>query len=260
MMTTITTPMPAHSRYVFWRACAMEARYEFIRLLRTPSFSLPVVLFPAMFYLLFAVLMNRGPNGGQAGTFLLANYGVFGVMGVALFGFGTVVAEDREQGLLTLKRALPMPRGAYLFAKMVMAMLFSAIVSILLAVQASMLAGVALTPLQWLGLFVVNILGVLPFAALGLWLGTLFSASASVAVINMVYLPMAFLSGLWMPLSMLPGIFTSLAPLWPAWHHSQIALKVVGMDAGQPLLFHVAVLAILAVLFFRLAARRLMAR
>lgn len=238
-----------------WHAYAKEARYEFIRLWRTPAFSLPVLLFPAMFYLLFGVLMSRG--NAHAATFLLANYGVFGVMGVALFGFGVVVAEDREQGLLTLKRALPMPRGAYLVAKMSMAALFAAIMSLLLMLLAAAFAGVSLAPLQWLALFAINVIGVLPFAAIGLWLGAHFSGSAAVAVINMVYLPMAFLSGLWMPLSMLPGVFTTLAPLWPAWHLSQTALKVIGADAGWPLALHVGILFAVTTVFFVLALRRL---
>lgn len=251
-MNALAQPPVARSP---WHAYATEARYEFIRLWRTPSFSLPVLLFPAMFYVLFGVLMSRGNI--NAATFLLANYGVFGVMGVALFGFGVVLAEDREQGLLTLKRALPMPRGAYLVAKMAMAVLFAAIVSLLLMALAAGIASVSLAPLQWLTLFAINVIGVLPFAALGLWLGTHFSGSASVAVINMVYLPMAFLSGLWMPLSMLPGVFTTLAPLWPAWHLSQIALKVIGADAGLPLALHVAALAVVTAVFFFLALRRL---
>lgn len=124
---------------------------------------------------------------------------------VAVLGAGLILAEDREQGLLTRKRALPMPRGAYLVAKMAMAALFAAIVSLLLMALAAGIAGVSLAPLQWLGLFAINVIGVLPFAALGLWLGSHFSGSAAVAVINMVYLPMAFLSGRWMPLSMLPA-------------------------------------------------------
>ena len=252
MMNALAQPRVTHST---WRAYAKEVRYESIRLWRTPSFSLPVLLFPAMFYVLFGVLMSRGNI--HAATFLLANYGVFGVMGVALFGFGVVLAEDREQGLLTLKRALPMPRGAYLVAKMAMAALFAAIVSLLLMALAAGIAGVSLAPLQWFGLFAINVIGGLPFAALGLWLGSHFSGSAAVAVINMVYLPMAFLSGLWMPLSMLPGVFTTLAPLWPAWHLSQIALKVIGADAGLPLALHVAVLAVVTAAFFFLALRRL---
>lgn len=251
-MSVLLAPETLHSA---WHAYAKEARYEFIRLWRTPAFSLPVLLFPAMFYLLFGVLMSRG--NAHAATFLLANYGVFGVMGVALFGFGVVVAEDREQGLLTLKRALPMPRGAYLVAKMSMAALFAAIMSLLLMLLAAAFAGVSLAPLQWLALFAINVIGVLPFAAIGLWLGAHFSGSAAVAVINMVYLPMAFLSGLWMPLSMLPGVFTTLAPLWPAWHLSQTALKVIGADAGWPLALHVGILFAVTTVFFVLALRRL---
>lgn len=252
MMNALARTRPARSP---WRAYWNEAHYEFIRLWRTPAFSLPALLFPAMFYLLFGVLMGRGNI--HAATFLLANYGVFGVMGVALFGFGVVLAEDREHGLLTLKRALPMPRGAYLVAKMAMALLFAAIVSLLLMLLAAGMAGVALAPTQWLMLFVINALGVLPFAALGMWLGTHFSGSSAVGVINMVYLPMSFLSGLWMPLSMFPGVFTTLAPLWPAWHLSQIALKVIDADAGRPWVLHVAVLAAVTAAFFFLALRRL---
>ena len=250
-MDTTTHPGPASA----WRAYLTEARFESLRLWRTPAFSLPVLLFPAMFYVLFGVLLSRGSR--DAATFLLATYGVFGVMGVALFGFGVVVAEDREQGLLTLKRAMPMPRGAYLFAKMAMAVLFAAIVSLLLMALAATLGCVALAPWQWLGLFSVNVAGVLPFAALGMWLGTHFSGAASVGVINMVYLPMALLSGLWMPLSMLPGIFTTLAPLWPAWHLSQLSLKLIGADAGMAPALHIAMLAAVTAAFFFLALRRL---
>ena len=121
------------------RAYLLEARYEFLRLLRTPSFSLPCLLFPPVFYLLFGVLLG-GKGGPVAAQYLLAGYGVFGVIGVALFGFGVTVALDREQGLLTLKRAQPMPPGAYLVAKMAMALLFAAIILLLLAALA---AGVA---------------------------------------------------------------------------------------------------------------------
>ena len=41
------------------RAYLLEARYEFLRLLRTPSFSLPALSFPPVFYLLFGVQIGR---------------------------------------------------------------------------------------------------------------------------------------------------------------------------------------------------------
>jgi len=104
------------------------------------------------------------------------------------------------------------------------------------------------------------VLGALPFCAIGLYLGTLANGSGAPAVVNLIHLPMAFLSGLWLPLSMLPEVFATIAPVWPAYHLGQIALKVVGMDGGRPLALHLGVLAAMAVVFFVLARRRLARR
>ena len=236
------------------RSYLLEARYECLRLLRTPSFAVPSLLFPALFYVLFGVLLNK--SSGDAARYLLATYGVFGVMGVGLFGFGVTVALEREQGFLIYKRALPMPPGAYLFAKMGMAALFAMMISLLLAALAATVGGVELRASQWLLLFAVNVIGVLPFAALGLYIGALIGGQGAPAVINILYLPMAFLSGLWLPLKLLPTWIAKLAPVWPSYHHSQIALKVIDMDGGGSLALHLGVLLGVTVLFFVLARRR----
>ena len=138
-----------------------------------------------------------------------------------------------------------------------MAMLFAAIVSLVLALLGAGLAGVSLAPSQWALLFAVNVMGVLPFAAIGLYLGTLIRGNAAPVVLNLLYLPMAFLSGLWLPLSMLPGALATAAPAWPAYHLGQLGLKVVGHDAGGPVWLHLLVLAVVAIAFFVLAQRRL---
>ena len=247
-------PLSAHSP---WRSYLQEAKCEALRMLREPAFCLPVIGFPVLFYLLFGVLLDKGE--GKAAQYLLATYGAFGVIGAGLFGFGVTIAVDREKGLLRLKRALPVPPGALLLAKMVMAMLFAAIISLVLAVIAATVAGVTLEPSQWLRLLLIDVLGVLPFCAIGLYVGALVGGNAAPALLNMLYLPMAFLSGLWLPLTLLPGILSTIAPLWPAYHLGQLALKVVGFDMGQPVWVHVLVLAGITVLFFVLAQRRLSA-
>jgi ABC-2 type transport system permease protein len=239
------------------RSYLLEARYEFLHLLRTPSFAVPSLLFPALFYLLFGILLNK--SNGDAARYLLATYGVFGVMGVGLFAFGVTVAIEREQGLLIYKRALPMPPGAYLLAKMTMMILFSVLISLLLGTLAATVGGVELRGSQWLMLFVVNVVGGLPFAALGLFIGSLIGGQGAPAVVNILYLPMAFLSGLWLPLKLLPVWIAKFAPVWPSYHHSQIALKVIGMDAGGSLGLHLGVLVAVTVLFFLLARWRLAA-
>ena len=242
-------------RHAALRSYLLEAKYESLRLLRTPSFVLPVILFPAVFYLFFGVMLGRA-DGGQAARYLMATYGVFGVMGAGLFGFGMTVAVERERGLLAYKRALPMPPGAYLLAKMAMAMLFAAAISLLLALLGTTLGGVSLAPAQWLLLFAIDVLGVLPFCAIGLWIGTLVGGQGAPAVLNMLYLPMAFLSGLWLPLSMLPRALQRIAPVWPSYHLNQLTQAAVGLN-HDPLLGHVLALAGFAAVFLWLAARRL---
>lgn len=243
-----STPPPLRC---YW----LEARSEFLRVLRSPSFAVPTLVFPPMFYLLFGVLLNGGH--GKATSYLLASYGVFGVMAPGLFGFGVAMALDRERGFLALKRAMPTPPGAMLLAKMAMAMVFAAMISIVLASIALTLGHVTLAPLQFVELFGINVLGVLPFCAIGLYIGTVVSGQGAPAVINLLYLPMAFLAGLWMPLSMLPAFFAKFAPVWPAYHLAQIALSVVGLDNGGSVVVHALVLTAVSALFFMLARRRL---
>lgn len=253
-LSTLPAHAPVRRRL---RSYALEAKTECLRMLREPMFVLPVLLFPALFYLLFGVLLNRG--NAAAAQYLLASYGVFGVIGAAMFGLGVTIAVERQRGLLRLKRVMPVPVGASLLAKMLMAMAFALGVSLIVGLLARFAAGVQLSPAQWALLAVVDAFGALPFCAIGLYFGTLVGGNAAPAVLNLVYLPMAFLSGLWLPLSMLPEMLGRIAPAWPAYHLAQLALKVVGHDQGAPAWLHVLVLCVMGGAFFALAQRRLAA-
>jgi ABC-2 type transport system permease protein len=231
----ITAPRTLSNVFLVY---ALEAKYEFLRVLRTPAFAAPTLLFPPLFFLLFGLLLNHGND--QAARYLFAGYSVFGVMAPALFGFGVGFAMERERGWLSLKRVMPMPPGAYLLAKMAMAMLFAAIIYITLALMARFLAGVHLALGQWFLLGLLSVLGAIPFCAIGLMIGAKSNASAAPAFVNLIYLPMAFLSGLWMPLTMLPPFFTQLAPLWPAYHLSQLAQMAIGLQPWSDVYVHVA--------------------
>ncbi|MDV0439731.1 ABC transporter permease [Xanthomonas sacchari] len=232
-----------------------EIRYEVLRWLRTPSFALPTLLFPPLFYLLFGVLLNHGRH--DAAVYLMASYSVFGVMAPALFGFGVGLAQDRERGLLALKRAMPVPPMALLLARTVLAMAFALAIGVLLQALAAVLGGVMLTPMQRIGLLLVDVLGTLPFCAIGLALGAYAGGSGAPALVNLIYLPMAFLSGLWIPLQLLPAWLITLAPLWPSYHLGQLALRVVGQADGRSSVGHVAALLAVTVVFYALAQRRL---
>lgn len=253
--TAVELPMPADrpARANALGAYALEARYEFLRVLRTPSAAFPTLMFPPLFYLLFGILLNRG-NAGAA-HYLFATYSVFGLMAPSLFGFGVAVAIERERGWLALKRVAPMPPGAYLLAKMAMAMIFGIIIYSVLGVLAYTLGGVRMPVGQWLELASIALLGVMPFCAMGLMIGAKANANAAPAFVNLIYLPMAFLSGLWMPLAMLPKFVAQIAPVWPAYHLSQLALMTVGQVPATGIAGHLAWLAGFTAVCFAVARR-----
>ena len=236
-------------------AYLQEMRTECLRYLRNPGFMIPTLILPTAFYLMFGILLGHA-NGPDAPRYLLAAYGTFGVMSPGLFGFGVALSMERDNGLLTLKRALPMPPGAYLLGKVVMAMFAAAVVSCILVLLATLVAHVQLTPGQMAALFATNLFGSLPFCAMGLMLGMLIKGSGAPGIVNLIYLPMAFMSGLWFPLSLMPKAVQNLALALPPYHLNQIALSAVGL--GQSAVWpHVATLAAFSAGFLAIAARRL---
>lgn len=257
MTDTTQSAMPQAGTPSLLRIHALEAGYEFLRVLRTPAFAIPTLVFPLSFYLLFGLLLGGQWSGLHKATYLFASYGVFGVIGPALFGFGVGLAIERQQGWLELKRISPMPTSAYFLAKIAMSLAFAAAVLALLSAAAIGLGGVRMAWSQFALLIVVLLLGTLPFCALGLWIGTLVKGQAAVAVVNLVYLPMSVLSGLWIPLFAFPDIVQKLAVVWPAWHLGQIALGVVGQASDVRYALHAAALLAMTTLFLALATQRL---
>jgi ABC-2 type transport system permease protein len=208
---------------------AREIRYEFVRALRTKAFSLSVIGFPVMFYLLFGV-MNRGEamHGQIVAKYLLASYAAFGVVGSALFGVGVGLAGERVSGWLELKRASPMPPLAYLAAKCVASVAFGLIIANILCAVGVMAAGVHLGLGDYLGICGISIVGGVPFACMGLLLAMLLPANSAPGIVNLIYLPMSYFSGLWMPISLLPKWIQHLAPWLPTYHLAQLMLRVIG--------------------------------
>jgi ABC-2 type transport system permease protein len=252
-----------------WRAYRTEAKYETIRALRSPAFAAPFLLLPIALYIFIGVFLvgNMSHGDSRTATAMFINFAVFGVMGPAMFGFGIIVANEREQGLLKLKRALPMPPAASLLAKMVMAMIFAAMIMTLLVIPGIFVAHLRLSAAQFLGIALIDVAGALPFSAIGLFIGTWASGKSAPAFVNLAYLPMMYLGGLFFPLpsSVQPVEFASpafyLQKLGLAVAHApsldQLAIGPTGPSShGSPVL-SVVVLALITLIFTALAVRRL---
>ena len=95
--------------------------------------------------------------------------------------------------------------------------------------------------------------GAIPFCALGLAIGNFAGPNSAPAMVNMIYLPMAFCGGLWIPLQFLPKGIQAIAPLLPSFHLSQIALRILGAPSVGSAASHVEALAGFTLLFAGIA-------
>jgi ABC-2 type transport system permease protein len=259
MTTAATTlnPFAAHTKSgmaaIYWK----EAKYEFRKYLRMPMYLVVTIMFPVMFYVLFALVMNRQSRIAAIGigTYLIAAYGAFGVMGASLVANGPGVAADRGLGWLQLKRASPMPPLAYFAAKFAVSMMFSTITTLLLLALGVLFGGVHIAAVKALELVLILAAGSIPFSALGLLIGCFTGPnSAAAAAVQLVYLPMSFASGLFFPLESMPKVMQKLSVCLPARHLLQLALRVVGARNSGPPWFHWLVLAGFAAVCLRAAS------
>ena len=213
-----------------------EARCELLKLVRNRSYLFSMIGFPVIFYLLFGVTnKNSIFHGHTIARYLLASYSCFGTMGSSLFGVGAGLAIERGYGWLEMKRASPMPALAYLLGKVAVGLVFAASITLLLIGLGIGMAGVQITTWEAMHLILVAMVGLFPFASLGLIVGLVMPANASPGVINLIYLPLSFCGGLWMPIESLPHGLQVFAHGLPSYWFAQMSLRTLGYASGSAL-------------------------
>ena len=232
---------------VYW----MEAKSEFLKLARMKTYAMSTILFPLMFYSFFGLAMAPHAPAGRMSMsrYLLATYGAFSVMGATLYAFGVGVAVERGLGWLQLKRASPMPVAAYFLAKAAVSLGFGAIVITLLFTMGAVFGGVRMPAAQWIAMWGALVAGGLPFCALGLTIGNFAGPNSAPATVNMIYMPLAFCGGLWIPFDFLPKAIQQLAPFLPSYHLAQIALGILRSPVQGTMLGHVEALLAFGLIF-----------
>ena len=110
----------------------------------------------------------------------------------------------------------------------VLAAFVNALTLVVLFPFAYIAGGVRLEALAWATLAVRVLLGSLPFIAAGFAIGYLSGPNSAVAVINLIYLPTAFASGLFFPKQLLPQFIQTISPYLPLHFFGQLGWDAVG--------------------------------
>jgi ABC-2 type transport system permease protein len=192
-----------------------QLRFEQKVFWRSREAAVFVFIFPLLLYALLGSVYGDDIEGRAAVDVLLAGLFGYGAANTAFGGLAIILVGRRESGVLKRLRSTPLAPGVYLAA-----VLLSTLVTFgLQAVGLLVLGGLAFDasmPANWLGFAGAIVLGVACFAGLGLGAAALIRSAEGVsAVVNVVILPMAFLSGAFGPRRDFPAVLQAIADVLP---------------------------------------------
>jgi ABC-2 type transport system permease protein len=209
-------------------------RYELLRTFRNRRFYLFALGVPLVFYWLLAAPQRNNHNFGQSGLSVPLYYMVglagFGTM-ASMLSAGGRIAGERQIGWTRQLRISPLSVRAYFRAKVVTAYAMALLTLALLYVSGAVL-GVSLPAQRWLAMTGLILVGLLPFAALGILIGHLVTTDSVGPVMGGGVSILAFLGGTWFPIT--SGFLRTLGQFLPSWwlvQASHVALDGHGWGA-----------------------------
>jgi ABC-2 type transport system permease protein len=209
-----------------------EVRTQQLLFWRNKESAVFVFIFPPMLYLLLGAVYDGRIGPFPAADALLVGLVGYGCANTAFAGLAITLVIRREGGVLKRIRATPLPPATYLAA-----VLCSTLFVFILQMLVTMTLGVVLYdstgPRNWLGLGCAVLLGVAAFAGLGFGAAALIrSSEGASAVVNLIVLPMAFLSGSFGPTRSYPAFLRAISDVLPLTYLIRI-LKVVYLGGGS---------------------------
>jgi ABC-2 type transport system permease protein len=177
------------------------SRYELLRTFRNRRFYLFALGVPLVFYWLLAAPQQNDHNFAKSGLSVPLYYMVglagFGSM-VSMLSAGGRIAGERQVGWTRQLRISPLSVRSYFRAKVVTAYAMALLTLALLYVSGAVL-GVSLSAQRWLTMTGLILVGLMPFAALGILIGHLVSTDSVGPATGGGVSILAFLGGTWFP-------------------------------------------------------------
>lgn len=186
-----------------------------------------VFLFPIILFLLLGTVYGGDYRGRPSTDYLTPALIAYGVANTAFGGLAIILVIRRELGLLKRVLSTPLPAAAYLAAVVASLLLVFAAQAVVIVVLGTTLYDADL-PSDWPSLVLAYGLGAFCFAGLGVGAASLIrSAEGASAVVNVVVLPMTFLSGGFGPTRDFPAFLNAIADVLPLTYLVDIVTGVV---------------------------------
>jgi ABC-2 type transport system permease protein len=219
------------------RMLMKQTWYRLLGRLRNPAFTVLSLGLPVMFFALFNAIFGSRPAapGVSVSKYIMVSYATYAVGNVMVYNFGIGIANDRDRKVDVLQRAMPLPSWVAVGSQVIYSLVFTLIGLLILFAYASLIGGVHMSAATWLDLVWRLLLGSFPMIAIGMAIGYGASANAAPALANVIYLPMLFVSGIFISLNLLPDTVRTIGSLLPTYHYAQLCWAVLGTNDESPL-------------------------
>ncbi|MEU7689405.1 ABC transporter permease [Microbispora hainanensis] len=239
-------------------------KVEMLRMMRNKRYIIFVVAFPVGFYLLYSNLWGAETDqstGLRGSVLLMISMAAYGALASAIMSTAVPWSQERHSGWLRQLQITPLPGRAIILTKLISSMLLVLPALLLVGLAAVLTQDVSLPPGQWVGLILAMWIGTIPFAALGLTIGSLLPPDTAQPVAMIGMFALALLGGLWFPESLMPAVMKSIAHVTPSYDYASIGWQIAAgeaphaADAAGILAWGVALVA-LAIFAYRRATVR----
>jgi ABC-2 type transport system permease protein len=236
-------------------------RFELLRTVRNRRFFILALAFPVVLYFLIAApnrdVHDLGGSGISAPLYFMVGLISFGTMS-AMLSCGARIATERQAGWNRQLRITPLSPRSYFRAKVLTAYLMAGLTIVVLYACGAAL-GVSLPAGKWLSMTGLILIGLLPFAALGIAGGHVLTADSVGPAMGGAVGLLAFLGGTWFPIT--SGALHDIAQALPSYWLVQASHVALGGQAWGATGWLVvagwtAVLGALAVLAYRRDTKR----
>ncbi|HCO03047.1 MAG TPA: ABC transporter permease [Actinobacteria bacterium] len=204
-----------------------QVRYTNKAFWRNPASVFFTFAFPLMFLVIFTALFGNNTQqifGRQVSTstFYVASIAAFSIITATYTNLAISVTFQRDAGILKRTRGTPLPSWAYLFGRIVHAVIVAIILVAIVAAFGAAFYHASLPSRTFAAYVVTIVVGAASFSALGLALtGVIPNADAAPPIVNGIILPLLFLSDIFIPIQNPNAWYVKVAKVFPVYHFSQ---------------------------------------
>ena len=205
-----------------------ELKGELLLYTRSRELAFFTFLLPMVFFVLLGSTYGTDTVDGVRGSnFLEAGMIGYGAISIAFAGLAIVLVIRRESGILKRLRATPLPAWAYIAAVLCAFLAAFAVEVVGLIVLGRVLFGIGM-PDHVGSLVLALLLGAVAFCGLGIGVTALIrSAEGASAVVNAMYLPMAFIAGAFFSPRHFPQVLRAIADVLPLTYFLRLVRNVM---------------------------------